>query len=291
MSDARLFVLPLEATTFAPLEDLVRALMTQGLVDPGAFCHAVPSDGTGLATTGLVVRTLGRTSEEDEHRELNEWVLDHADDDFVLVNLVTADSLAGADQRRSGTADRARGEFGDPAPELSMAIQVEQVIRPAIDQDAQEGSVLHVLNLVFPAATPSSMPWDLWWRGSGAEPWRNVIVAPEVQIKSHTPTVLVDFDEDYVTHVATGMLVLAGAWSGVGKADAIFSVATPTIAVGYEWMLVKTRARTVMAPELPRRVLGRIGNAAREVPVDDTGAIEFAIDPEPNAPSPRPSTV
>src|SRR5664280_866260 len=249
MSDARLFVLPLEAGTFAPLEDLLRALMTQGLVDPGSFCHAVPPEGSGLATTGLVVRTLGRTAEEDEHRELAQWVLDHADDDFVLVNVVTADGLADAAQRRSGTADQARGEFGDPAPELHMMVQVEKVIRPAIDQDAKEGSVLHVLNLVFPPAVPSSMSWDLWWSGTGAEPWRNAIVAPEVQIKSHTPTVLVDADEDYVAHVATGMLVLAGAWSGVERADALFDVVAPTEAGGYEWMLVKTRARTVMAPE------------------------------------------
>ena len=276
MPEAKIFVLPRGAGLLESSLDLLRVLMVQGILRPGSFRYVVGEEAVGA----FLVRSLGEKAEDDHDEEIAAWIVRQRSD-FTLINVVTADSLAGAEARRSVPFEdfKISGEEGMPVAELADAVAVEALIRNAI----ADGVDLAVINLVVPAAQESSIPWDLWWRGRGANYWVNAVVAPEVQIAENAPSVLVDSDEDYVAHLVASLLLLGGGWSGADLAgDLVTAAQEGAEPRPHEWLLLKTRSRSITAPELPRRVLRRVGEAARELPIDPSGAQQYAIDIEPD---------
>src|SRR5690606_29393544 len=78
----------------------------------------------------------------------------------------------------------------------------------------------------------------------------------------------------YVAHAVAALVTLAGCWAGASWDPEI-----PPYQPG-SWTIVRSRARSLIAPELPIRVLGRIGRTASKIPIHDR--MQFQIAPEPD---------
>lgn len=258
----RVVILPAAPTT-APLVDLFRNLLGQSLIDPPILL-VDESGGT---------RTLAAIEADDEVVPLRDRIEASRCERFLLINVITADSVSAE-----------RPDEGDVAPELRMALEVDLFIRNSLaakvgaGEESRANQELDVVNLVIPAAAERSVPSDLHSGGphnvAVVRKWWNVVVAPEVQETTAQATVPVTPDEDYVAHVAASVISVAGCWSGAAW-EPEFPAYEPAM-----WTVVRSRSRSLLAPELPNRVLGRIGRSAGRLPVDDE--IDFQVAPEPS---------
>src|SRR5664280_330854 len=134
MADAKLFIFPVGAASIGSLTDLLRALLAQRLIADGSVNH-VTADGS--------VVTVGLSENEDDVRNLDDWLRDSRADRFTLVNVVTGDAVVAGAQAPPGQSG--------PAVELRRAIDIEEVIRNSINNNPLPGRgiTLEVINLVI----------------------------------------------------------------------------------------------------------------------------------------------
>lgn len=294
----RVVILP-DAPSTAPLVDLLRALVVQRLIDPPIL----------LVDNAMDARRLGFTPEEDELRPLRHHIESARCQRFLLVNLVTADAMVSVPgpvtvgpptpslvpelsdpvplsdfdlgEDRQAESDDAVVDAAPVAPELRAAFTVDAFIRNALAfkfESSEGGSAqrLDVVNLVVPAAQAGSMPTHLHSRGpkvaANVSGWANVVVAPEIQSTSLQAVVPVVSNEEYVAHVGSALITVAGCWAGATW-EPEFPSFDPDM-----WTVVRGRSRSMVAPELPVRVLARIGGSANKVPVSDD--VEYFIAPD-----------
>ena len=278
MTDALLFILPEEAPSAGPTIDLVRALVNQGLIEEGAFNHLTADDTVISVSTrpaGDGSMGGGALPADDDPPRLAAWAEQVAADRFVLVNVVLADSpgldAVASDQEAVG-----------PSP-LSRLVAAETWLGQAVNNVGADGPgmTLAVINLVVPAAAEHSIPSTLWYQND-AGTCKNLLVAPETQRVAGSTMVPINPDEGYIAHAVTSLITVAGLWAGCRWEPNFdqFAVAGQTEV----WTVVRTRSRSIHAPELPRRILGRIGLASRLLPVDPDRRNPrlFATDPNPD---------
>src|SRR5664280_2166427 len=297
----RVVILP-DAPSTGPLVDLLRALVVQKLIDPPIL----------LVDNAMEARRLGATPDHDEVKPLRQHIESARCQRFLLVNLVTADAMGSvsdvegsspqepvpdvrppmigdqaSDIELPGAGVDAPGDAGSAetpvAPELRAAFEVDAFIRNALafkfeSSTGESAQRLDVVNLVVPAAQARSMPTYLHSRGpnvaANVSGWANVVVAPEIQSTSLQAVVPVTANEEYLAHVGTALITVAGCWAGATW-DPEFPSWEPD-----QWTVVRGRARSMVAPELPVRVLARIGGSANRVPVSDE--VEYFIAPDPH---------
>jgi hypothetical protein len=254
----RVVVLP-NAPSTEPLMAFLRALVAQSLVDPPIL----------LVDESLGARRIGVAVEEDEVAPLKQHIESARCTRFLLVNLVTADALGPPQDDQD-------------VPELRLAMKTDVFIRNALAaktniDGGRATQRLDVINLVIPAASKASMSTRLHSKGppivSNVTGWANVVVAPEVQKTSIQATVPVSSNEEYVAHAGLALITMAGCWAGASWEPDVPAYARNA------WTVVRSRSRSLVAPELPIRVLSRIGRSGDRVPIDDT--IEFYIAPDP----------
>jgi hypothetical protein len=268
----RLILLP-DAPSTAPIHDLLRLLKSQELGDDSLRL-------VERSDTGLVVRTLGATSEDDSLTTLNKCIEAARSARFIVFNVVTADGV----QRAAGTQPSAAVGPDEFPPEVRTALEVDRVIRAAIATLNVENDVgaqrLDVVNLMLPTASPGCLPVDLhvWGDENSPSGWSHVVVAPEVQETANQGTVLIDPNEAYVAHAAVAILTHTGLWAG-RPWEPFFPAFDDDAGQSKMWTIVRSRSRSVIAPELPNRVLGRIGRAVGRLPTDDR--MEFRVVPDP----------
>jgi hypothetical protein len=258
-----------DAPSSEPLEDLLRGLVGQSLIAPSLH----------LVDDSLRVRHLAADVADDTVVPLHVWVESARCQRFVLINLVSADAIK---TRRTG---RQHSEEDCP-PQLRLAAEIDGFIRNALAAKSEAGSheeqMLETVNLVVPAARVSSLPTTLHWRGpdeaSNVSGWGNVLVAPEVQETSAQAAVEVQANEEYVAHLATALVTIAGCWSGAPWEPRLWDSDVACYQQD-KWTVARTKSRSVVAPELTTRVLSRIGNFQVKVPSDDK--VEFFVAPDP----------
>lgn len=272
----RIVVLP-DAPSTGPMLELLRALVAQSVIDPPLL----------LVDEAADARRLGATEDDDEIAPLRKRIEEAACQRFLLINLLTADSVgAGSASPAEAAGDADLSDVGaetqPESPELRTAFEVDLFIRNALAAKSgrdgeQANQYLDVINLAVPAAQTESLPAVLHSRGpavsANAGGWWNVVVAPEVQETSLQATVPVTADETYVAHAVAALISVAGCWAG-----ASWETDLPP----YDpdaWTVLRSRSRSLVAPELPIRVLGRVGQTASRIPIHDR--IEFQIAPEP----------
>ncbi|MFN8018027.1 MAG: hypothetical protein U0P45_07870 [Acidimicrobiales bacterium] len=261
----RIVVLP-EADAAGPLLDLLRTLVAQSLV-------GVP---LVFARGDMSALELGPRAEDDRTGELREWVETANCERFLLVNLITADAIASGGDPGLAEADPST------IPELAAATTIDAFLRAAlaakVGQEGERNQLLEVLNVVVPAAAHASVPRHLHSFGphvaANPDGWRNVMVAPEVQETSRQAVVPVTPDEGYVAHVAASLLTMLGGWAG-----ATWDPEVPAYRQD-EWTVLRSRSRALIAPELPVRILGRVGRTGSRIPISDK--VDFEIFPEPD---------
>ena len=275
----RVVILP-DVPSAGPLIDLLRALLAQRLIDPPIL----------LVDGSMVTRRLGVTADDDEIKPLRHHIETAQCERFLLINLVTADATPPRSEPETALSDPARSDESDEsdesgvvvAAELRTAFEVDTFIRNALafkfEADAENvPQRLDVVNLVVPPARANSMPAYLHSRGpevgANVSGWSNVVVAPEIQATSLQAVVPVACDEEYVAHVGAALITVAGCWAGATW-DPEFPSWEPD-----RWTVVRGRSRSLVAPELPVRVLQRIGGSANQIPVADE--VEYLLAPNP----------
>jgi hypothetical protein len=268
----RVVILP-NALSTGPLIDLLRALVVQRLIDPPIL----------LVDDSMNTRRLGVTSDDDEVKPLRHHVETARCQRFLLINLVTADAVVQTPETvvSQETPEASEGE-APVLPELQTAFQVDTFIRNALAFKFGENAVdvpqrIDVINLVVPAAKAKSMPTYLHTRGpavaANVSGWSNVVIAPEIQSTSLQAVVPVTANEEYIAHVGAALVTVAGCWAG-----AVWEPDFPSWEPD-RWTVVRGRSRSLVAPELPVRVLSRIGGSANRVPISDE--VEYMVAPDP----------
>lgn len=260
----RIVVLP-EADSAEPIIDLVRSLTAQRLIDPRPVFVRGLEDGTLESTV------VGPTAEDDDVCALRDRIVRSATKHFVVMNLVTADAIPA----ENTPVDEAH-------PAVATACRVDQLVREAraiTNQD--DGGVeqdLETVNLVIPAAVAASIPSGLCFAGptSGMQlGWSNLLVSPEIQERSGQAVVALGTDVEYVAHAVGALLTLCASWAGTAEQPSL-----PKPRPG-NWHLLRCRTRSILAPELPDRVVSRVSRSGSQLPHDR--AMEFQPAPGPDA--------
>ena len=226
-----------------PLVDLLRALVDQRLVRPvgvwrvgaSAIESTAPFDSVAGEPTRLVLGDYIRGSVKR----------------FTVARVLLADCL-------------------DPAPSSDLAVEVERALIESLSIAASElQQAFRAFNVAAPAAAPYAFTDAAFLDGMSGI-WSNVVAMPEVQARSGLAVAPIRPDEEYVAHVAMTLVTLLGLWrgddAGNGASDGSEALSAANLERGY-WHLVRTRSRTITAPELPDVVIGQV---TRRIPIDST---------------------
>ena len=225
-----LLVLP-QAPSTAPLVDLLRLLSHQRYIRPFAYTITVASELTVVAA-GI-----------ESKLSLVEFIRSDTDS-FSVIRLAMADSPPGAGEE--------------------VALDIEREIASSLSfKDGEERQVLHLLNLVAPAAFPNSIDSN-WFLEGPRGAWRNCLLAPELHPRSDLAVAPVRPNEEYIAHVACSIITLGGLWWGAESGDLQLSVSRERDT----WHLVRTRARIIEAVDLPDVVIGRVTRGQPPPPSD-----------------------
>lgn len=262
----RIIVLP-AAPSAKPMIDLLRVLIAQSVIDPPIL----------LVDATFESRVLAQVEDEDEILPLAVRIETATCERFLLINLVTADAIAGSVEAPTDPRNPAA------VPALATAVEVDLFIRNALaarssSEGFERSQTLEVVNLAVPAASVASLPRHLHTFGprvsGNSGGWRNLVVTPEVQETSLQATVPITADENYIAHAVVSLVTIAGCWAGASWEPELPSH-QPDV-----WAIMRSRSRSMIAPELPIRVLGRIGRTASQIPIHDQ--IEFQVAPQPD---------
>lgn len=266
----------------APLKDLLRAIQAQGLLKDFYMLELEDSvvdssepveEPVEEALANLRRQPVERFSwvpssfDAQTLREFQE--IAESDSEYVVTNVVLADSFG-------ATYDKQLFE--------RFSLKTERVLQALETPLPLKSGKIQQINLrkrvvVVPADKQKSIPkvFEKFQSDESPEPWKNIIVIPETQSRCGLPLLPVENDEAYIAHAAVSILGVAGLWRTDENVELNFNEG-----LGDKCVSVRTKARLVIAPELPAQVFSRAFRRAPLVPLS-ADQNEFCPVPTGNA--------